>query len=197
MTYDPDNHHRRSIRLAGYDYTQAGGYHVTIVTAGRECLFGEVVDGEVRLNWEGQVARREWARLARRFPHVQLDAFVVMPNHIHGIIIITGDGCRGTASPTDNLTADGSAVPLRELPAARQDERFGKPVPGSIPTIVRSYKSAVTLRINAGRGALVWQRNFYEHIVRNDESLDRIRQYIIDNPTRWDDDDENPGKRAR
>ena len=88
-------------------------------------------------------------------------------------------------------------MPLRELPAARQDERFGKPVPGSIPTIVRSYKAAVTLRISAGRGVLVWQRNFYEHIVRNDESLDRIRQYIIDNPTRWDDDDENPGKRAR
>ena len=79
MTYNPDKHHRRSIRLAGYDYTQAGGYHVTLVTHGRECLFGEVVEGEMRLNWGGQVARREWVRLARRFPHVQLDAFVVMP----------------------------------------------------------------------------------------------------------------------
>jgi len=92
------------------------------------------------------------------------------------------------------MTANGAAVPLRS------HEQFGKPVPGSIPTIVRSYKSAATLRINAARGtpgARVWQRNYYEHIVRSDSSLNRIRQYIADNPARWDDDDENPEKTAR
>jgi len=94
--YDPQRHHRRSIRLRGYDYTQPGAYYVTIVTQERECLFGEVVDGKMRLNRAGQVARREWERLPCRFPHIRLDAFIVMPNHIHGIIIIDHAG-RGTA----------------------------------------------------------------------------------------------------
>ena len=196
MTYNPEKHHRRSIRLKGYDYTQSGAYYITIVTHGRECLFGDMVDGEMRLSRTGQVAQREWERLPRRFPRVQLDRFVVMPNHIHGIIIIT-DGGRGTAGHTNTMTVNGAAVPL---PSPRSHEQFGKPVPGSIPTIVRSYKSAATLRINATRGtpgARVWQRNYYEHIVRSDSSLNRIRQYIVDNPARWDDDNENPEKTAR
>ncbi len=233
---NPAKHHRRSIRLKGYDYTQPGAYFVTIVTHGRECLFGEIVDGEMRLNRAGQIARQEWERLPRRFPHVQLDAFVIMPNHIHGIIVITDAGWdntgvigRGTAGHKDDVpnrqpavprtgrgTASGcdvdvpvgaavleggtaagfdvdvpvgAAVPLQRL------EQFGKPVPGSIPTIVRSFKSAVTLgvnRLNRTSGADVWQRNYYEHVVRNDASLARIRQYIADNPAKWDDDNENP-----
>jgi putative transposase len=207
-------HHRRSIRLKGYDYTQPGAYFVTIVTHGRECLFGEIVDGEMRLNGAGQIARQEWERLPRRFPHVQLDAFVIMPNHIHGIIVITDAG-RGTAAGldvdapvgaavpcTDGGTAAGfdGDVPVRAAVPLQRLEQFGKPVPGSIPTIVRSFKSAVTLRVNLlnrTSGADVWQRNYYEHVVRSDASLARIRQYIVDNPAQWDDDNENPNKVGR
>jgi len=89
MTYSPAKHHRRSIRLAGYDYTQAGGYYVTVVTQGRECLFGEVVDGEMRLNDAGRMVERWWAELGNKYPHVIPDAHIVMPNHFHGIVIIT------------------------------------------------------------------------------------------------------------
>ena len=174
MKYDPEKHHRHSIRLKGYDYSQAGAYFVTIVTQNRACLFGAVVDGEMRLNETGQIVRRCWLDIPAHFPHAELDEFVVMPNHVHGIIVIV-DG-RGTAcrAPT---------------------EQFGRPVTGSIPTVIRSFKSAVTKRINEQRGtpgAHVWQRNYYEHIIRNEESLDRIRQYIANNPLRWAFDRENP-----
>ena len=92
MPYNPQIHHRRSIRLKGYDYTQAGAYFVTLVTQERACLFGEIVDNVMRLNLAGQVVRAEWQRLASAFPDVQLDAFVIMPNHVHGIIVITEPG---------------------------------------------------------------------------------------------------------
>jgi len=96
MPYDPQRHHRRSIRLPGYDYTRAGAYFVTLVTHDRECLFGEIVGGEMRLNTWGEIAREEWFQTAVVRPYVMLrdDEFVVMPNHIHGIIWIVGD-CEG------------------------------------------------------------------------------------------------------
>jgi putative transposase len=172
--FDPKIHHRRSIRLPGYDYTQAGAYFVTIVTHNREMLFGEVVDGEIRLNEFGEIAKREWERLRKRFRHIELGAFIIMPNHVHGIIIIHDNG-RGTA---DN-------------------ENFGKPVSGSIPTMVRSYKSAVALRINYARpgdSTPVWQRNYHERIIRNDREMGNIWRYIQSNPVMWADDNENPDK---
>ncbi len=89
MTYDPEKHHRRSIRLKGYDYTQPGAYFITICTHGRECLFGEIIDGEMHLNEAGPIVVQTWWDLPNHVPNVQLDAFVVMPNHVHGIIIIT------------------------------------------------------------------------------------------------------------
>jgi len=174
VTYDRERHHRRSIRLKGYDYAQPGAYFITICTQDRACLFGEVADGEMRLNEMGQVVCECWSAIPEHFSNGVLDAFVVMPNHVHGIVVIV-DG-RGTAcrAPT---------------------EQFGRPITGSVPTIIRSFKSAVTRRINALRGtpgAPVWQRNYFEHIIRNDESLNRIRQYITDNAARWAFDRENP-----
>jgi len=174
--FAPQRHHRRSIRLKGYDYTQAGAYFVTVCTWNRQCLFGKVVDGEMRLDGRGEIVHQEWLRTAKMRPGVQLDAFVVMPNHIHGIIIITDDR-RGT---------------LQRAPTA---EQFGRPTSNSIPTIVRLFKSAVTKRINNARGTPgmpVWQRNYYEHVIRNERSLDRIRRYIVENPLRWHLDRENP-----
>ena len=177
MNDDRQRHHRRSIRLKGYDYAQAGAYFITVVTYDRECLFGDVVENEMRLSDYGSIVQDEWTKSAVLRPRVMLDAFVVMPNHVHGIIALADDDGRGT------------------LQRAPTFERFGKPTSDSIPTILRLFKSATTKRINEMRetpGMPVWQRNYYEHIVRNESSLDRIRQYIFDNPARWAIDRENP-----
>ena len=179
MSFDPEKHHRRSVRLQGYDYAQVGAYFVTIVTQGRECLFGDVVDGEMVLNEYGQIIVGEWERTADIRPNVSLDVFIAMPNHIHGIIMIA-DG-RGT------------------LQRAPTTERFGQPTSNSIPTIIRLFKSVTTKRINEVRGrpgGAVWQRNYYEHIIRDEDDLCRIREYIVNNPLQWEVDRENPSTNA-
>jgi putative transposase len=160
---------RRSIRLQGYDYSQAGAYFVTLCIQNRECLFGDIVNGEMRLNEAGRIVAEEWLKTAEIRDEIELDEWVVMPNHFHGILVI-GD-CRGTA---------------RRAPTV---ERFGQPVVGSIPTIIRSFKSAVTKCINELRetpGTKFWQRNYWEHIVRNEPELNRIREYIHNNPAHWE-----------
>ncbi len=164
MPYHPDLHHRRSIRLAGYDYSQAGAYYVTICTAGRDCIFGEVAGGEMRLNSFGAIVQREWRRLPLHYPTVSLDAFVVMPNHVHGVIFLGEPGRRNV-----------KRRPLSE--------------------IVRGFKTWSARRINQRRdstGSPVWQRDCYEHIIRDEDDLNRIRQYIVDNPVTWEEDAENP-----
>ena len=170
-----DIHHRRSIRLDGYDYTQAGAYFITICTYERECLFGNVVEGNMQPNDLGRIVADEWVKTADIRPEIGLDAWVVMPNHFHGIVVMING--RGTA---------------RRAPTT---EQFGKPVAGSIPTIIRSFKSAATKRINEFRhtpGMPVWQRNYFEHIIRNKTALAKIREYIINNPQQWELDRENP-----
>jgi putative transposase len=164
-------HHRRSIRLKGYDYAQAGAYFVTMCTRDRACRFGDVVDGQMQVNQYGQVVADSWLWLSGRYPYVGLDEWVVMPNHLHGIIILTEPDGRGGSrtAPTQNRK--------------------------SLGRLIGTFKMVSTKRLNAIRhtpGDSVWQRNYYEHIVRNEESLARIRQYIIDNPARWDKDRENP-----
>ena len=161
---------RRSIRLQGYDYSQAGAYFVTVVTQGRKLLFGDVVGGEMRLNAAGEMAQRMWADLPGRFPDVDLDVFVVMPNHVHGIILI-GEPARATT-------------------------RFAP----TLGEIVGAFKSIVTVGYSRGvragmwrpfRGRL-WQRNYYEHVIRNEPQLDSAREYIVNNPLQWELDRENP-----
>jgi putative transposase len=169
MKFDPHEHNRRSIRLPEYDYSQPGAYFVTIVAWHREYLFGEVVNGEIILNKYGLVAKQQWEKLPKRFPNIELGAFVVMPNHVHIII--------------------------RIIEVSRRHEAFQKPVKGSIPTVIRSYKSAVSYRINLMRGTQdipVWQRNYYEHIIRNEKDLKNITDYIHANPLLWEQDNENP-----
>ena len=189
---DPQTHHRRSIRLPNYDYTQIGAYYITIVTHDREMLFGEVINREMNLSNLGQIAQREWERLPQRFKHIELGAFVIMPDHVHGIIIIR-HCCRGTADYARQDDPQGS----RRAPTGETvtTEQFGKPVSGSIPTIVRSYKSSVALRINYARpgdSTPVWQRNYYEHIIRNEQDMQAKWDYIESNPANWENDDENP-----
>ncbi len=187
-------HHRRSIRLAGYDYTAEGGYFITCVAQARVCLFGEVVNGVMNLNGYGEIVKEEWFKTKSLRDNIELidEEFVVMPNHIHGIIWLIDDGvCRGTArcAPTDMRCA-----PTDMRCAPTPDEQFGKMIPKSIPTIVRAYKSAVTKQINLLRqtpGEPVWQRNYYEHIIRSEKDYDNIANYIYDNPLCWEKDDEN------
>ena len=159
---------------------------MTIVAWHRECLFGEIINRAMMLNKFGLVAKQQWEKLPNRFPKIELGAFTIMPNHMHGIILITVG--RGTAENLDGL--DGEAT--RRAPT---HEEFQKPVKGSIPTIVGSYKSAVSYRINLMRntdGVPVWQRNYYEHVIRNDKDLQNKTDYIEANPLLWDEDDENP-----
>ncbi|MBI2917266.1 MAG: transposase [Chloroflexi bacterium] len=163
-------YHRRTIRLQGYDYRTAGAYFITICTHNREMLFDDHV---LRA-----VAEQQWALSASIRAEVSLDSFVVMPNHVHGIVWITNVGAHG-------LGAQGLAPP-----------RAGPHVlPRSLGAFVRGYKSAVTRDANAllcARGLPVWQRNFYEHIVRSEADLERIRHYIQTNPERWAVDRDNP-----
>jgi REP element-mobilizing transposase RayT len=169
MPYDPDKHHRRSIRLRGYDYAACGAYFVTMCVHRRECLLGAVVDGEVRLNEYGCAVEECWGAIPQHFAHVELDAFVVMPNHVHGIVVITAQ----------------SAV---DSPVVSDRKRPNGPPRGALGAIVSTFKAASGRRINQLRdttGMQVWQRDYYEHIIRYAVALDRIRIYIEANPARW------------
>lgn len=203
--FDPKRHHRKSIRLRGYSYAAPGVYFVTIDTQDRACLFGEIARGRMHLNAAGMVAQTAWSAIPVHFPLVRLDAFVVMPNHVHGVIVIVGTGAE---TPDDALAPDGAdgsvsgghgdalasgradalvgathASPLRSPP-----QRAHGPPRQSVGAIVGSYKSAVSRHINQLRGTrdgMVWQRNYYERIVRDYPSLQRVREYIYANPRHW------------
>ena len=190
VKFDPQKHHRRSIRLQGYDYSQAGGYFVTIVTYRRECLFGKIENEEMILNDFGIIADECWRAIPEHFPNVELGMYVVMPNHVHGVIVIRDDESVSDLGITDD---DGrGAAMLRPYANAANSHKINVK-PGSLGAIVRSYKSAVSYRINKEYNATgIWQRNYYEHIIRNEKDLQRITDYIEMNPSRWDADDENP-----
>ena len=165
---------RKSSRLKGYDYAQPGAYFVTLCTQDRTCLFGDVCAGKMRLNAFGKIVADEWVKTAEIRDEIDLDEWVVMPNHFHGILVI-GRGDRPVA-PTKSVAAIG--------PQSR-----------SVAAAIAGFKSAATKRINTLRGTPgmpVWQRNYHEHIIRNEDSLDRLRQYILDNPAQWTMDLENP-----
>jgi putative transposase len=188
--YDPQRHHRRSIRLPAYDYSQTGAYFITLVTYQRDCLFGNIVQGKMQLSAMGQVAEEHWRLIPEHFPQLELGAYVIMPNHVHGIIII--NGCSNASA----FERTGTTVSCPDVSCPdRAREKFGKPVKGSIPTIIRSYKASVTRRIQQESNASgIWQRNYYEHIIRNDAEYNRIHVYIDSNPANWVMDDEDSSK---
>ena len=192
MEYDAAKHHRRSIRLPGHDYASPGAYFATLCVQGGECLLGEVVDGEMRLSEWGQIASDYWLRIPQHFDHVKLDGWVVMPNHLHGIIVIVSGG---EASPRRSFSTDD----LTSVGAEPQDKDIAgdaSPLPsGSLGAIVGNYKSVSTRRINRLRGTpglRFWQRNYWEHVIRDEQSLNRIREYIQNNPARWAEDQLHP-----
>jgi REP element-mobilizing transposase RayT len=162
VSYDPDRHHRRSIRLRGYDYAQAGAYFITLCAQDRERLFGRVAGGAVVLTDIGRIVAEEWERTPALRPNVELDAYVLMPDHMHGILVIT-------------QRDDGAAAP-QAVPALRSPAR-------TVGAIVRGFKGAVVRRV----GRPIWQRDFYEHIIRSEAALERIRRYIETNPARWEE----------
>ena len=179
MTQEIAPHHRRSIRLRQYNYAQEGAYFVTICTHKRQCLLGTIADGVAQLNECGEIVRDEWLRTGTARFNVSMDTFLVMPNHLHGIIFVTGQDIR------------------RGDPAGRPYTRPHGPNPGSVGAMVGQFKSIAAKRINALRhtpGARVWQRNYYEHVVRNEGDLNEIRQYVLNNPAQWDLDEENPDR---
>jgi len=255
-SYNPDLHHRRSIRLKGHDYTQPGAYFVTIAAWQRECLFGEIVDGVVLLNTAGNIIHTEWLNLPHHFPDIRLEAFMVMPNHFHGIIVIdpivgatrlspddvrvnddgsplriprgsrvlvgatrqlpvgaTHPSIVGATHPLQDIDTDGNdptpdqarigadGSPLR-MPA--RDYNDGSPRPsvhpngppaGSLGAMIGQFKSRATKRIWMLPGVdrrPIWQRNYYEHVIRNDLECQRFIQYIQTNPQRWQEDQLHP-----
>ena len=185
LTHNAERHHRRALRLKGYDCTLPGAYFVTICTQNRECLLGEIVDGEMHPNEAGRMVQAIWNELPNHYTGVQVDAFVVMPNHIHGIIVL---------SPM-NLSVEAG-------PCACPDPGHPQGVAPtlSLPDVVHRFKSLTTARYRHGvaRGGWpafdrrLWQRNYYEHVIRNERDMDRIREYILNNPLRWAEDENNP-----
>jgi REP element-mobilizing transposase RayT len=174
---------RRSVRLRNYDYRAAGAYFVTVCAAGRGCLFGEIADGATRFSPDGERVLCCWQEVPRHFPTVELDEWQLMPNHLHGILVIT----RG---PPSQASSD-----LHEPQTDRR--RAPSPRAGSLAVIVGSFKAAATRAIRGRLGqpsAAVWQGNYYEHVIRNEDSLNRIREYVATNPLRWELDRENPSR---
>jgi len=163
MKYNPNIHHRRSIRLPGYDYSQPGAYFVTICIWQRECLLGEIQEENILLNRYGEVVNFNWFNLTRVYSNIELDSFVIMPNHIHGIFIIKN-----------------------------QNQRHG------LSEIVRGFKTFSARRINQLRSVSaipLWQRGYYEHIIRNETTLYKIQEYIINNPSKWEMDEMHPSQK--
>lgn len=184
--FDHQKHHRRSIRVKGYDYSSKGAYYVTIVTWHRDCIFGEVVDKEVILNNLGKIADECWRAIPEHFPFVELGAHVVMPNHAHGIIVIRNDESM-TVGATNSVGATQWVAPTPS------QTRPKGPKPKSLGAIIGSFKSAVSYRIHKEHNATgIWQRNYYEHIIRDERDLQNKTDYIEANPSLWDEDENNP-----
>jgi putative transposase len=155
----PDNpHHRRSTRLKDYDYAKSGAYFVTICTLNRQYLFGKIINGKMELSEAGRIVENEWLNVKLARSNVSLDQFIVMPNHFHAILWIE-ENYKGTASCAPTI------------------QQFGKVLSGSLSAIIRGFKSAVTNRFNKmnnTEGNTIWQRNYYEHVIRDEQSLKRI-----------------------
>lgn len=219
MKYDPTIHHRRSIRLKGYDYAQAGACFVTICAQNRKCLFGDVACGEMRLNDAGRMVEHWYRELASKFPEIECDAFICMPNHVHFITVNTGTaqanvGADLRVRPIPNVHANaqpdvGADLRVRPAPdihAASGQTTASEPTSGrthrSAPTgtVVQWFKTMSTNEYIRGvkqngwppfPGRL-WQRNYWEHVIRNDDDLNRIREYIQTNPLQWEQDKLHP-----
>ena len=211
MVFDPRLHHRRSIRLRGYDYAGGGVYFVTICTEAKKCLFGEVIESEMSLNEAGRLVQETWDSLPGRFTSLVLDAFQIMPNHLHGVFVLPGPGlepalARATGAPVIQPYEDRRGRACPTLVGGRHDRQgtaSRSPTNGnaraclrrtSMGDVVGAFKSISTIAVNklfSQTGTRLLHENFYEHIVRDMGELESIRDYVIHNPQCWLDDPEN------
>ena len=209
MQYDPEKHRRRSIRLQEYDYSQPGAYFVTICVRNGECLFGEISKGKVHYSQIGIIADDNLVKTMDGKRLTKLDSYVIMPNHVHIIVFIESDerysegvspktgprsGRQASNTPTDTkpLSYDRRGVTCNARENADYYSEIS-PRNNSLPVLVRNYKAAVTQWCNKnGREYFKWQRNYYEHVIRNEIDLHQTREYIINNPIQWEFDEENP-----
>jgi REP element-mobilizing transposase RayT len=214
VTYDPRLHHRRSIRLRGYDYAGGGAYFITICTQDKQLLFGEIAEGRMTLTEAGSIVQRIWDTLPKTFGALVLDAFQMMPNHLHGIFVLPGPGLSeplavATGAPVIRPSAanfvgrvHGNAPRTRDSASLGTEGRASPPPTGgktprrvSMGDVVGAFKSISTIALNkfmSRPGAHPLQENFYEHIIRTVYELEIIRDYIVHNPQRWLEDPENP-----
>jgi REP element-mobilizing transposase RayT len=182
MVYNPDIHHRNSIRMRSYDYRSAGAYFVTICTFQKEAILAEIVNGAAQLKLLGVIVQDEWLKSAHIRLEIELDEFIIMPNHLHGIVIINESvGAHGMRpeSGGSEMRAHSRA------PLHRPAKTLG--------SFVAGFKSACTKRVNELRntaGMPLWQRNYHERVIRNEEELHSLRDYIVTNPVRWEGDGE-------
>uniref|UniRef100_UPI004056B6E0 transposase n=1 Tax=Candidatus Electronema sp. TaxID=2698783 RepID=UPI004056B6E0 len=183
MPYNSDIHHRRSIRLRNYDYSQAGAYFVTICTQNRECLFGEIADGAMMLNEAGRIVADEWMKITQIRDEIALDEWAVMPNHFHGVVVLT---------ETVGAVRAIHELPLRPLRMTQMQRRNMM-----LPKLIGRFKMLSSKRINELRGTprtSLWQRNYWERVIRDETELRNVREYICGNPDRWEQDELHPGR---
>lgn len=185
--YNPNIHHRESIRLKGYDYAQAGLYFMTICCQDRACLFGEIENGQMKLNDGGKIANDCWMEIPNHFPNAELHEHIVMPNHIHGIIELKSEPVGAENFPPHN-TITNYGIGADDTIGANDYSPLRSPSK-TIGSIVRGFKIGVTKWMRQNTVVYeIWQRNYYEHIIRNEQSYHRISDYIINNPAKWADD---------
>ncbi|MCT4636842.1 MAG: hypothetical protein N4A72_03950 [Bacteroidales bacterium] len=204
MTEKFKNRYRiESARLRNYDYGKNGAYFVTICTKDRQHFFGEIIHNKMILSEIGNLTNEYWYEIPEHFPFVKLGAFIAMPNHIHGIVIIDkniycrdcncrydchGNGrcrhCRNVACNVSTMTTTTTKT------TTQKNEHMASisPKPGSLSTIIRSYKSAVSKSAHILNDQFGWQPRFHDHIIRNKTDYNRIENYIINNPKKWNED---------
>jgi len=198
-----EKHHRHSIRLPKYDYSEVGWYFVTICTQNRECLFGRIENEKMVLNQAGSMIQNWWLKIPDKFPMVELDEFMVMSNHVHGIIVITNDakkivGARFIAPVNNDVTPQNKFVNQGAIYYHRRGDATNGGIEGAIncaPTlghIIRYFKGVTAFVIRKMMPHFQWQRNYHDHIIRNEKSYWAIKEYIRDNPANWTSDEENP-----
>ena len=183
--------------MQGQNYAQPGTYYVTILTHERECLLGDIVDGEMRLSEIGKIAQECWMDIPNHFPHVSLDEFRVMPNHLHGILVLNMGRTRHEQGKGVLLNAPRSILPNEQGKGVLLNAPTRiSPQQGSLSVIIRTYKAAAAiLSHQAGHNHFRWHRNYHDHIICNAQDLTRIRQYILQNPINWPHDEEDPKNR--
>ena len=194
INYNSKKYHRRTIRLNNYDYASKGAYFITICTCQKENIFGDVVGGKIVLNDIGMIVDRYWNKIQNYFLNVETDEYIIMPNHVHGIIFILNE-LKNTTRAQQPLPTRGCHAPTDDARNGTHGRKFGDMEPGSISSIICTLKSLTTRTVNKQmriKGGTIWQRNYFERIIRNKNELNKIRLYIVNNPVNWEMDKENP-----